>query len=380
MIDQEVVDLTTELVRIDSVNSDLVQGARGESAIADFISEWFSSRDFEVHRLEKHAGRPSIVGIAKGSGGGRSLMLNGHTDTVSLGSYEGDGTAPEIRDGKMYGRGTFDMKGGLAAMMIAAERAKKQGIKGDVIVACVSDEEAGSIGTEEVLEKFTADGGLVVEPSYLQVTMAHRGFAWFEVTIHGLAAHGSRPDLAIDAIAHAGHFLVALDEHANALALSAGDPRLGPGSIHASLIKGGEEASSYPAACVITIERRTIPGESDEVVTAEMRQLLDGLVERIPDFSYTLTPGLSRRPFSANPDADIVKKTLAHVENVLGAPPVIRAEPFWTDAALMEEAGIPSLLFGVDGDGAHAASEWVTLDSLGKVTTALTAIALDFCN
>ncbi|NBO09615.1 MAG: M20/M25/M40 family metallo-hydrolase, partial [Actinobacteria bacterium] len=159
MIDQEVIDLTAELVRIDSVNSDLVPGARGESIIADYIAHWFVERGFEVHRLEKFAGRPSIVGIAKGSGGGRSLMLNGHTDTVSLGSYEGDGTSPEIRDGKMYGRGTFDMKGGLAAMMIAAERAKKRGIKGDVIVACVSDEEAGSIGTEEVLEKFTADGG-----------------------------------------------------------------------------------------------------------------------------------------------------------------------------------------------------------------------------
>ncbi|HEX7405132.1 MAG TPA: ArgE/DapE family deacylase [Candidatus Nanopelagicaceae bacterium] len=378
--DQEVIDLLADLVRIDSSNPDLVPGSPGETQIAQYISGWFAARSFEVHLLEKNLGRPSIVGIGRGSGGGRTLMLNGHIDTVSLGSYQGAALNPEIRDGNMYGRGTFDMKGGIAAMMVAAHRAHQQGTKGDILVACVADEEAASFGTSEVLEHFHADGGLVIEPSYLQVTLSHKGFAWFEVTIHGLAAHGSRPELGIDAIAKAGHFLVALEEYALHLTQRPGHPRLGFGTVHASLIKGGEEASSYPATCTITVERRTIPGETAATVTVELLEILDRISANVPDFEYALAPGLSRLPFQADPKSEIVKITLAHVETVLGEPPVVRAEPFWTDCALLDAAGIPCLLFGVDGGGAHAATEWVTLESLAIVARALTSIAVDFCN
>ncbi len=374
----EVVDLLAELVSIDSSNPDLVSGAAGEAAIAHFIEKWFVANDFEVHRLERHLGRPSIVGISRGSGLGKSLMLNGHIDTVSLGSYEGDGLDPVITDGKMFGRGTFDMKGGIAAMMVAAKAAKLAGHRGDLIVACVADEEAASFGTEEVLEKFLTDAGLVIEPSYLQVTMSHKGFAWFDVVIHGRAAHGSRPELGVDAIAKAGHFLVALEEYARRLANNP-DPILGPGTVHASLIAGGEEASSYPAQCTITLERRTVPGESSRVVESELKEILDALASSVKDFSYTLSPGLARDSFKADPESEIAKIAVRHLGDALGHAPVIRAEPFWTDCALLDQAGIPCLLFGVDGDGAHAATEWVTLESLEIVTQTLTKIVLDYC-
>lgn len=374
----EVVDLLARLVSIDSSNPDLVSGAAGEGAIGDFIEQWFAVNDFEVHRLEKRVGRPSIVGISRGTGSGKSLMLNGHIDTVSLASYEGDALNPVITNGKMFGRGSFDMKGGIAAMMVAAKTAKLIGHRGDVYVACVADEEAASFGTEEVLECFKTDAGLVIEPSYLQVTMSHKGFAWFDVIVHGRAAHGSRPELGVDAIAKAGHFLVALEEYAKVLT-SKPDPILGPGTVHASLISGGEEASSYPAQCRITLERRTIPGESSLSVERELKDILNHLSNSVEDFSYSLIPGLTRNPFQADPNSEIAKLTFQHLGDVLGHAPLVRAEPFWTDCALLDQAGIPCLLFGVDGDGAHAASEWVTLDSLEIVTRTLKNIILDFC-
>ena len=189
-------------------------GGAGETAIADFCSAWLGERGFEVHRLEERPGRPSIVGIARGSGGGRSLMFNGHFDTVTLAGYDGNPLDPVIGDdGRLYGRGSFDMKGGVAAMMVAAAHAKAQNLRGDVLVACVADEEYASSGTEEVARHFHPDAAVVTEPSHLELTIAHKGFVWFDVIVEGRAAHGSRPDLGVDAIAKAGKFLVALEAY-----------------------------------------------------------------------------------------------------------------------------------------------------------------------
>jgi acetylornithine deacetylase len=271
------------------------------------------------------------------------------------------------------------MKGGIAAMMVAAADAATKPHAGDIMLALVADEEYGSAGTEEVLRSFTADAAIVIEPSHLEVTLAHRGFAWFDVTVDGVAAHGSRPDLGIDAIAKAGYFLVELDRWAAALAAGPAHPVLGPGSVHASLIGGGEELSSYPAVCTVSIERRTVPGENADTVEAELRRILDGIRSRQPEFSYRIARGLERQPFQASDSEPIVQATLATVERVTGRPAVRRGEPFWTDCALLADAGIPCLLFGVDGGGAHAATEWVTLDSLETVTRVLTDIIDDYC-
>lgn len=368
-------DLLAELIAIDSVNPDLVPGGNGETAIADFCTDWFEAKDFEVHRLERRPGRPSLVAIRRGTGGGRSLMLNGHIDTVGIAGYEGDPFTPEIKDGKMFGRGTFDMKGGVAAMMVAAAKATERPLRGDVIVACVADEEHGSLGTEEVLDNFTADAAIVTEPSHLEVTLAHKGFVWFDVEIAGRSAHGSRPELGVDAIAKAGHFLVALERLGHDLANGGRHHLLGTGTVHASLISGGEEASTYPSSCRITLERRTVPGETPQHVEDELTGILDHLTGTVPDFGAKLTRGLARDPFEADQEAAIVRTLVAN----LGSPPVIRAEPFWTDCALLDRAGIPCLMFGVDGAGAHAATEYVDLASLDRLTEILTNTITDFC-
>jgi acetylornithine deacetylase len=375
----EAIDLTAKLVAIDSVNPDLVPGAEGEATIADFCANWLAERDFEVHRLERRRGRPSIVGIARGAGGGRSLMLNGHYDTVTLAGYRGDPLEPKRRDGRLYGRGAFDMKSGVAAMMVAASRAKEARVSGDVLVACVADEEYASSGTKEVVERFRADAAIVTEPSHLQMTIAHKGFVWCDVLVRGRAAHGSRPELGVDAIAKAGKFLVALEDWDRRLRANPSHARLGAGSVHASLIEGGQELSSYPAECRIRLERRTVPGETGETVAAEVRAILAKIAADDATFEAELSIGLTRTPFESAPSAPIVDALRAAATARLGGVPDWRGEPFWTDCAILAAAGIPCVMFGVDGGGAHAAEEWAEEASVEALADILFDTAMAFC-
>jgi len=375
------VRVLADLIAIDSVNPGLAVGGAGEGAVAEFCGRWLTARGFEVHRLQRRPGRPSLVAIARGTGGGRRLMLNGHLDTVGLAGYDGDPLEPRIRDGKIFGRGAYDMKGGIAAMMTAAARVAAAGrLRGDIMLALVADEEHGSFGTEEVLESYTADAAVITEPTNLQVTLAHKGFAWFDVEIIGRAAHGSRPDLGVDAIAKAGHFLVALEDLGLRLAHGPGHPLLGTGTVHASVIQGGEEPSTYPASCRITIERRTVPDENADRLRDELTSLLDRLTATVPGFRYRLSAGLFREPFEADPQAVIVQTLTHNAEAVLGRTPVVGTSPFWTDAALLHRAGIPCLLFGVEGEGAHASAEWVDIASLHHLTDILAGTITDFCS
>lgn len=374
------VELLCALTEINSVNSTLVPGAPGESEIADFIGKWFTDRDFDVTRLEGTPGRPSIVACSKDATTSKKIMLNGHIDTVTIASYDGDGCKAVRKDGNVYGRGTFDMKGGLAGQMVAAHRAVQRGITGQVIVAAVSDEEHGNIGTEEVLKHFTADVGVVAEPTMLGLTVAHKGFVWFDLTINGLAAHGSRHDLGIDAITKAGYALVALDKYAAELTSRPHVKYLETPSVHASIIKGGEELSSYPAQCNLAIERRTVPGESPEGVRAELVAILDDVAATTKDFSYELGGGFTRAPLQVSEDHEIVRLIQNHFQSHTGNPIGFRGEWYWTDAALMNDAGITTVLFGVDGEGAHAATEWATESSVHIVTDVLTDVVVEWCN
>ena len=306
-------------------------------------------------------------------------MLNGHIDTVTIASYDGDGCKALRKDGNVYGRGTFDMKGGLAGQMIAAHRAVRRGITGQVIVAAVSDEEHGNIGTEEVLKHFTADVGVVAEPTMLGLTVAHKGFVWFDLTINGLAAHGSRHDLGIDAITKAGYALVALDKYAAELTSRPHVKYLETPSVHASIIKGGEELSSYPAECTIAIERRTVPGETPEGVRAELVAILNDVAANTKDFSYELGGGFTRAPLQVSEDHEIVRLIQNHFQTLTGNPIGFRGEWYWTDAALMNEVGITTVLFGVDGEGAHAATEWATESSVHIVADVLTDVVVEWC-
>jgi acetylornithine deacetylase len=373
------IALSQQLIAIESVNPDLVPGAAGEHAIAAWCSDWLARQGFEVHRLEDRPGRPSLVGIARGAGGGRSLMLGGHLDTVGVAGYEGDPFGGEVRDGMLFGRGAFDMKCGIAAILVAAARASATGLAGDVIVALVADEEFGSLGTEEVLRHYRADAAIVAEPSELCLTVAHRGFAWFEVELTGRAAHGSMPEQGVDAIAHAGLVLWALDELRGRLESAPAHPLLGHGTVRVSMIRGGEDAATVAPSCTLTVERRTLPGEAPDAVEAELAALLGRLAAETPEFTARLTRLVARGAFEADPEWPIVRALSGNAERVLGRKPTRRGEPFWTDAGLILEAGIPCLLIGVEGGGAHADTEWAEVESVHRLTDILTGTITDFC-
>jgi acetylornithine deacetylase len=373
----DVAALLTELVAIDSVNPALVAGAAGEGRIAAYVAEWMRERGLDVTVVDEPAGRPSVVGVARGSGGGRSLMLNGHIDTVGVAGMERP-HEPRIRDGRLYGRGAYDMKGGVAACMLAGAAALQAGLRGDVIVTAVADEEHASAGVQAVLRRFGADACVVTEPTHLRACVAHKGFVWAELETVGRAAHGSRPELGVDAIAGIGPALAGIAA-LQARLDEAPHPLLGPASVHASLIEGGQELSSYPARCVVGVERRTLPGEAVEQVRGELEQLLALATNADPRLETELRIGLHREPFEVDPHAEIVTHLRAAGAAVLGEEPEVVGDHPWMDAAFTSAAGIPTVVFGPSGAGAHAAEEYGDLDSVERCAAVLIETARRVC-
>ena len=362
----QLTELTCELVAIDSVNPDLVPGGAGEREIAEFVASWLEQAGLEVETDEVAPGRFNVVGIARGSGGGRSLLLNAHMDTVGTAGMESP-LEPRSENGRLYGRGAYDMKASLAAIMVAGARAAGAGLRGDVIVTAVADEEVGSVGSEAVARRYSADAAIVAEPTEERLAVAHRGFAWIELETRGVAAHGSRYDLGEDAIARMGEVLVRLASLDEEIRSRTRHGLLGTGSLHASLIEGGTELSTYPDRCVLQAERRTLPGETEADVAAEAQGLLAGL-----DGSARVT--FFREPFEVDEEQELVGLVRRHA----GAPEIIGV-PFWADSALFAAAGIPTVVFGPTGEGAHAAVEWVDMASAERCADLYVRIAAEFC-
>jgi acetylornithine deacetylase len=373
----ELTALVSDLVAIDSVNPSLVEGGAGERDIAAFVADWARTQGLGAEVLEETAGRPSVLVRARGSGGGRTLLLCGHIDTVNVEGMS-DPHTPRVVGDRLYGRGAYDMKAGVAAALIAARDGVRAGLRGDVVVAAVADEEHASLGVQEALRAVDADAAIVTEPTELELVVAHKGFVWIEIEVTGVAAHGSRPHLGIDAIVKTGPVLTAIGE----LDVALGErthPLLGRGSVHASVIEGGVELSSYPARCVVGIERRTLPGESGADIEREIEELLDRCRSADPDLSAAQRTLLVREPFEVEPESELVRIVSESADPVIGARPTIAGASYWADAAFIASAGIPTVMFGPSGEGAHALEEWVSLADTEAVARTLTAVAARFC-
>jgi acetylornithine deacetylase len=389
---EDLVGLLSALVATDSVNPSLVPGGAGEARIAAVIADWAREVGLGVDVLEATPGRPSVVVRAPGRPrqqrggdahaavpgtpaparptGGRTLLLCGHIDTVTVAGMDEPFSA-RVDGDRLYGRGAYDMKAGVAAALLACRDAAALGLAGDVVVAAVADEEHASLGVQEALGAVRADAAIVTEPTELEVAVAHKGFVWAEIDVAGRAAHGSRPHLGADAIVRAGPVLTGLGELDTRLAERT-HPLLGRPSVHASLIAGGDELSSYPASCRLSLERRTLPGETAADVEAELDALIDGV-------EATRRITLVREPFEIAAEAEIVGLVRAAASEALGTPPAIGGASYWADAAFIAAAGIPTVLFGPGGEGAHAATEWVSLGGTDAVADTLVAVARRFC-
>ena len=380
-IDRPALEHTlASLVRINSVNPKLGDGSTNERAIAAHLADAMRALGMEVSTYDAAPNRPSVVGRLRGSGEGRSLMLYGHIDTVGIVEMA-DPLGAEIRDGRMYGRGTYDMKGGLAACLAAVKALvdAKVDLAGDVLVVGAADEEVASIGMSAVLEHVRADAAIVTESTELQLCLAHKGFCWMEVETEGRAAHGSRFEEGIDANMAMGRFLGRLSTLERSLRRRKRHPLLGPPSLHAAVMLGGSGTSTYAAHCRLEIERRTIPGETEGKALAEIQSIIDALAANDATFRARVRPMLSRGSFEARRDSDVVRAVTSAATEVLGAEPVVVGEPYWMDAALMADAGIDTVVIGPAGAGAHAAEEWVDLNSVEQLAAILAHAARHYC-
>jgi acetylornithine deacetylase len=368
-----------DLVAIDSVNPTLVPGAAGELAIGECIAAEMRSVGLDVEVTEVLPGRRNVVGVLTGREPGRTLMLCGHMDTVGVSGM----TAPFVpteRDGRLYGRGAQDMKGGVAAMVgAAATLAGETALSaGRVIVAVVVDEEHASVGADALVQDWQADGAVVAEPTDLTVATGHKGFAWVRVETRGRAAHGSRPREGRDAILRMGRVLNRLEHLDHELQARLPHPLLGSASLHASTVDGGGELSIYPDRCVLNLERRTLVGEADGVALAEVDHILQQLRLEDAEFDAVARLVLERPAYEVTADHPLPRALLAIIGET-GRPQTISGMSFWTDAAILARAGIPSVLFGPSGQGLHSHQEYVELETVLACRDVLVKLAQTFC-
>jgi acetylornithine deacetylase len=380
-IDREYLTKTlADLIRINSINPKLVPDSPGEAEIAAYIAEALRRLNLEVMMHEPEPGRVSVVGRLKGQRGGRALMLNGHIDTVGIDGMPEPFSAA-IRHGRMYGRGTYDMKGSIAACLAAIKALvdAKARFNGEVLLTAVADEEYFSLGTADIISHYQVDGAIVTEATEMNLCRSHKGFIWLEVETIGRAAHGSRFDEGIDANMRMGRFLAELDKLEKDLRTRSPHPLVGPPSLHAALINGGSGLSTYSASCKLKIERRTIPGETEAQAVGELQTIIDRLAAADPTCKATVQAFCTRDPFEVATDAEIVRVVEKAATRVRGVQPRHIGQSYWMDSALLAAAGVETVVIGPLGAGAHAAEEWVDLQSLVDLAQILAETALNYC-
>ena len=368
-----MIGMLRDLIAINSVNPSLVPGGAGEGAVARYIASKLRAMRIDAVIEEAAPGRPNVIAVIEGRSPGPSLMLCGHSDTVGV-----DGMSapfdPVERDGRMYGRGAQDMKGGVASILGAAQTLAKEGLRrGSVVLAIVADEEYTSIGAEALVREWKADAAVVAEPTDLAIGIGHKGFEWVEVTTEGVAAHGSRPDDGVDAIAHMGRVLGGFEQLDRSFHAKP-HPLLGRPSVHASLIQGGRELSTYPDRCTLHVERRTVEGEAPEVLLRETESILQSLRASDPRFAASARFLFTRSPYVTPRDHALPRLLQRAIPQAATS-----AMSFWTDAAILGAAGIPSVVFGPGGAGLHGIDEYVRIEEVVACRDALVALARSFC-
>jgi acetylornithine deacetylase len=377
-IPADVTAMTRALVATPSVNPGMEAGATGEAAIAALVAGWLSRWGYSVDLVEAEPGRPSVLARLD-RGPGRSLILNGHLDTVGV---SGMGVPPfeaRVADGRVWGRGAADMKGGVAALLMAARDAVAGDFNGTLVVALTADEEEAGVGCRQLVgDGLRADAAIVCEPTGLAIAPAHKGFAWIRVDFRGQAAHGSRPERGVDAIRHAGRFLARLDEIEATLMRRKPHPLLGHGSIHAGTIEGGTAPSVYPSSCRLVLERRTLPGEKAAAVRSEIDYLLAQLRSDVPSLDAELDVVLLRDGSEVARDHEAVRTMEAALESV-GVEPRLVGMTAWVEAVCFNQAGTPAFCFGPGRiEDAHSTDESVAVAELEAAHRALTAFIARF--
>ncbi len=371
---ETVLELLTDLVRTPSVNPTLApEESQGEEAVAERARVWFAARGIDAVLEEVVPGRPNVVARV-GADDGPTLVFCGHIDTVSATGMEIAPFEPRLENDRLYGRGSYDMKGGVAAAMAAAASLADADLVGRLVVALVVDEEHSSIGADHFVAHYPgADGCIITEPTEGRLILTHKGFVWSEILARGVAAHGSRWDLGVSAIGKMGRIISELERFDRQELRKRQHPDLGPASLHCALIEGGSGISTYAPECRLQVERRTLPGESLQQVSEELERAIRSAGE-----DASVNTFFHRTPLVCDPQADVARSLRVAATEVTGAQPVETGVSYWTDAAIFDAAGIPSLNYGPGGAGAHGAVEWVDVDSVVTCARVLAETARRF--
>ena len=373
------IQFLRDLIAINSVNPSLVHEAAGENEIATAIAAKLRAGSVDVKIEQVVPDRANVFGVLEGKQEGRSLMWCGHMDTVGVAGMESP-FDPIEKEGRIYGRGSQDMKGGLAAMIGAILDLSKNGglPAGRLILAAVVDEEYASIGAEALVRTWKADAAVVGEPTDMKIAVGHKGFQWVEVMTEGIAAHGSRPADGRDAIVRMGRVLSRLEKLDRELQSRPPHPVHGTASLHASLIAGGRELSTYPDQCTLEMERRTIEGEAGQCALEEVQNIIRDLRREDREFRASARFLFSRAPY-LTPADHVLPRMMESSLTKKGTQPVRGGMSFWTDAGILGEAGIPSVVFGPGGAGLHSVSEYVIAEDVITCRDALIELAKEFC-
>jgi acetylornithine deacetylase len=375
----DAVALARALIQIDSRNPTLAPDSPGEGDCARTLASVLDDWGFSVELMESVPGRPNVIARI-GPRNAPALMLNGHLDVVGVEGMIHNPFSAHVRGDRIYGRGSADMKGGVAAMCAAAAKGAQADSSRQILVTAVVDEEYESLGMRALLaDGIRAEAAIITEPTRLAICPAHRGFVWMDIVVTGRAAHGSRYDIGVDAITHAGLLLAQLEKLERTHESGPRHQLLGRGSLHASKIQGGVGMSTYPELCNLAIERRTLPGESTEKALGEIRDAFAKVRSEHPQFAARVTLNTAQLPSDVPIDSPIVKRLRGALERE-GVPVKIEGLSAWTDAAPLNEAGIPTICFG-PGDIAlaHAAEEFVPIEDIDVATRVLTRVVREWC-
>lgn len=379
--------LLSDLIGIDSVNPSLVPGGAGEQRIAEYVRQYLSDLGLSTRLDEVAPGRPNVVGLLTGDGSSEGfdhrhgLMINCHLDTVGVSGMGREPLKAVVEGDRVFGRGALDMKGGLTMGLLALAAIRRSSVRlgRSVLFTGVVDEEYASIGTEDVARRYGADGAVILEPTNLGLCVAHKGFAWVSVETFGRAAHGSSYQEGIDAIAKMGKLIVEVNQLGTNYLKEPAHPLVGPRSIHWSLIQGGKELSTYPDYCKARLERRTLPAENPAGIIEELEQIYSRLASEDPQLHAKITLDFIRKGYEVDRNERIVTTLASLIESSAGIKPEFTGSAGWMDSAILGAAGIPTVLFGPSGEGAHAAEEWVSFSSIMKGATILAQTILEFC-
>ncbi len=375
---RRAVELLGAMVGIESVTPWLIPTGSGEAKVADFIAAWLAGTGAEIGIVEVEPGRPNVLARLRGTGGVPTLCLNAHSDTVGCDGWPDEALVPRLGGDRMYGLGAADGKAGCAAAMLALASIAESGsrLHGDLLVACVADGEGISIGSEHLARRGGIDAAIVIGPQPThEVVVEHQGFGWIDVITRGVAAHGGEPGVGIDAIVHLAEVITRL--HRLDRTVFQEQPSLlnGRRVFHTGTIAGGTDYATYPSLAKVGIGIGTQPGEHLSDRLAEIEAIFAEVARTEPGFSAETVVRLDREPFVAKGHEALQDIVVAAMSAVLGRDPKITGMNAWTDAALMQAAGIPTLLLGSAGGNYHAPGEWASISELVRLSDILERVA-----